>query len=183
MKYLLLVLSFIVLNNFTFGQSNTLIVELKSDREVFYESENLVLSVKLTNPNLISLYIPDTFNVSSNICANGLEHVVYGANIFFNLQPVSNWCTVVIEDMLTFEANKFIELKPNSSRTFTYNFGKHLNEILKVDCDTLGIKFNKEYSIQAEYYFGDYVVHEDKDKVIYSGAAKSNLIKLEIRKF
>lgn len=181
MKYLLLVLSLISLNIIAYSQSNKLTVELKSNRDIFYENENLVLNVKLSNPNLISLYIPDTFNVSSNICANGLENVVTGGNIFFNLQPISNWCSLVIEDMVLVENEKYFEIKPNSSRTFSYDFGKHINEIFPPACDTLGIKLNVKYSIQAEYTaYSDTLFQCDKD--LFIGTAKSNVIKLEIRK-
>ncbi len=181
MKYLLLVLSFISLNIITYGQSNKLTVELISNKDVFYENENLVLNVKLSNPNLISLYIPDTFNVSSNICANGLENVVTGGNIYFILQPISNWCSLVIEDLILVETEKYIEIKPNSSCVFSYDFGKHINEMFPPACDTLGIKLNTIHSIQAEYTAHSDTVNES-DIDLFIGTVKSNVIKLEIRK-
>jgi hypothetical protein len=179
MKYLVLIISLLFLNTFTFSQSNSLLVHLSSEEEVFYVNESLVLSIKLTNPSKTSIYIPDTFNVSSNICSNGLEEFISGGNIIFNLQPISDFCSLFIEDQTIVPIDNFIELKPNYSYTFKYDFGKHINKVNYLDCDTLGIKLNEKYTIRTEYIYYNNLVRNDK--VFYSGKAESNVLELEIR--
>jgi len=182
MKNLIIGINLIFLNFLAYSQSSTLIVELLTEKDTFYLNENLILNVRLSNPNSTNIFIPDTFNVSSNICPNGLEENTTGGNIFFNLQPISKWCQITIEELVLIESMKFIELKTNSSKTFSYDFGKHINKLLLIDCDSLGIKTDKKYTIGIEYSFYDTREKYSREKNIFTGKVKSNLIEIEICK-
>ncbi|QHT67421.1 hypothetical protein GXP67_12660 [Rhodocytophaga rosea] len=79
-------------------------IELVAEKDTLIFSEPINLIAILKNTSNKTIYVPHNFSVTSNLLPNGLSDKIYdGAIINFDIQPVSIWTKLYIENVIVTE--------------------------------------------------------------------------------
>ena len=126
-------------------------IRIKTTKDTFSISEPINIQVTVINNSAKSIFLPADFYVTSNLLPNGLENPISGFNLNFEIEPVSNWTAVHIENTSLILPRDFLKIRPKKSRTFTYDIGKHIRYINKrLTTDSLRISTNLTYTISTQ---------------------------------
>jgi hypothetical protein len=135
-------------------EHSTLVLELVIEKDTFLNSEPILLTARVQNKSQSTIYVPKSFVVTSNLLPNGESGTISGGGLIkFQVQPISPWLQLHIENTSLVEPVKFIKLKPNQTYDFKYDLGRHfktMNQLGSED-DSLQIRTQKSYLIQATY--------------------------------
>lgn len=134
-------------------ENKQLELKLKVSKDTFDISEKLILSVSLKNISRKILYIPDTFSVTSNFYPQGIDATKWnGANIHFEVQPISSWAGIYVENMYVIDVKKFIKLYPLQEIVLQYNIREHLARFYGEN-EKAYLQSNKKYTIKCYYFY------------------------------
>ncbi len=135
----------------SFGQLIDLNIYSKSDTVKL--SNQLLIEIEIKNISEGPVYIPHDFFVTSNILPNGLENNVRGFYVHFDIEPVSSWATIHIENTARSNYNEFIKLKPKGTKTFSYDLNRHIKyHHDRLSTDSLKVPLNTKLTISAQFF-------------------------------
>ncbi len=154
--------------------AQSLVLVVSSEQDTFFLGHRMTVNAKLTNTSSNSISIPIHYTMTSNLFPNGTyaDSVFQGGSFYLQMDSLSRFSSITIENLLYKKENQFLEIKPRSSINFKLDVGSHLNSFnQEIDRDSLKIKKGNYYLLQFIYSF------TSKEANIFNGKVISNQIR------
>ena len=129
------------------------VVRLSAEQDTFLYPGPIQLKIAVINKSKDVVYIPKVFSLTSNLYPNGVNNREdNGARINFEIQPVSKWQVMHIENLSSSQPLDFIKLRSSARKDFIIDIEPHLKQFIQTDLsDTVGIALNKVYQVKVKY--------------------------------
>ena len=160
MKYLLLfIMNILTLNASAQSREagspiETIIkIELVKESDTLYSDRPYQLYLKIKNISKKAIYIPKEVDLISNLYPNGEDIIWDGGIADLNIDPMSAWAAIHVENTIESEPQKFIKIKPNASvKLPLVDLSSHIQRFNEsIDSEDLKIKSDTVYKLQVSY--------------------------------
>lgn len=163
-------------NNTLDFSNNILDFSIQTDSDSIKLGNPLIININIKNISNKEIYLPNEFNFTSNLLPNGQSKNISGLNINFNIEPVNNFQSIFIEDLVYHKTQNFRLIKPNETWIVKYDLHYDIGLINSLpDSNPPAIMVNNYYSIEST------LTNSEKniaDKTIVIGKIISNKIKI-----
>ena len=160
-------------------KNDNLSLTISAVADTFILGDKMFLEAKIINNSKKPVIIPKNYSLTSNLYPNGNsnDRLFKGGLFKLQIDTVSQWTAIHIEEMFITKETEFITLKPDSSTRFKIDVGDHINSYnQETSNDSLKIKSGSFYTLQLTYSSGiDNIQNEFKGHLV------SNKVRMVIR--